>query len=264
VKEIREIPAKKTGLQGASPVVDRVIVEEPLEIYVNDSLYTVTMRLVGEEMPLAVGLCFTDGIIGSVDDLRMIQYCGEDSGNRIDLYVNDTGREGSLIRRSARPSYSSCGICGSELITEACTRLEKIEEKTRLPAADLVRCQELTYGMQTIFKATGGAHAAALFNGQGNLLSFAEDVGRHNALDKAIGKALFSKTAGKACLGILTSRLSYEMVLKGGKLGLEILAGTSAATSLAVELASRINMTLIGFLRNGSGSVYTAPERILP
>lgn len=264
MKETREIPAKRFDVHGLSEVNDSVLVEEPLEIYVNDRFYTLTMRLPGEEIPLAVGLCFTDGLVRSAGDFRMIRYCGEDTGNRIDLYLNDgAGKEASIVRRGKQASYSSCGICGSELAADACVSIGKIESSTRFDAAQIVKCRETIENMQTAYKATGGTHAAGIFDKDGSLLSFSEDVGRHNALDKAIGKVLLSKSPGKASIVILTSRVSYEMALKAGRLGVEILAGFSAVTSMAVDLASAINMTLVGFLRNGNGSIYTAPERIM-
>ncbi|OPY76723.1 MAG: formate dehydrogenase accessory protein [Syntrophorhabdus sp. PtaU1.Bin153] len=263
MKEIREIPANRISVQGVSETSDRVIVEEPLEIYVNDRFYTLTMRLVGEEMPLAVGLCFTDGMIRSADDLTMIRYCKENTGNRIDLYLNEhsTG-ELPMVRRGTHASYSSCGICGSELITDVGAALKNIEEKGHFTAMLIFQCKETVETMQSVFKETRGTHAAGIFDNEGNLIAFSEDVGRHNALDKAIGKVLLSKKTDKASIVVLTSRISYEMVLKAGRLGVEVVAGFSAATSLAVELASRINLTLIGFLRDGSGTIYSAPVRV--
>jgi FdhD protein len=264
MKEIREIPARKFSASGPSEANDRVLVEEPLEIYVNDRFYTLTMRLPGEEIPLAVGLCFTDGLIRSAGDFSMIRYCGEDTGNRIDLYRNEGAvQEGLLVRRGRQASYSSCGVCGSELAADACASIGRIEGSARFSAAKIVQCQKTIEEMQTAYKATGGTHAAGIFDRDGSLLSFSEDVGRHNALDKAIGKVLLSKGAGKASIIILTSRVSYEMALKAGRLGVEVLAGFSAVTSIAVDLASAINMTLIGFLRKGGGSIYAAPERIM-
>jgi len=263
MKEIREIPASKINVQGVSETRDPVIIEEPLEIYVNDRFYTLTMRLVGEEIPLAAGLCFTDGMIRSADDLKMIRYCNEETGNRIDLYLNEHPlRELPMVRRGTHASYSSCGICGSELITDVGASLKNIEEKKHFTAALIFQCKETLETMQTVFRDTRGTHAAGIFDSKGNLIAFSEDVGRHNALDKAIGKVLLSKKTDKVSIIVLTSRISYEMVLKAGRLSVEVVAGFSAATSLAVELASRINLTLIGFLRDGSGTIYSAPARI--
>jgi len=115
-----------------------------------------------------------------------------------------------------------------------------------------------------VFDATGGAHIAALFDGSSRLLALAEDVGRHNALDKAIGQILFSRQSGRVKTALLSSRLSYEMVQKAGRMGVEIIAGASAPTSLAIELAAELDITLIGFLRPGRANVYTAGERIVP
>jgi FdhD protein len=263
MREIRSVPVDRLDGRDLHKASDDILVEEPLEIYVNDQFYTLTMRLVGDEIALATGLCFTDGIIQSADDLTMIRYCGEDAGNRIDLYLSDTADKGSLVvRRTNRASYSSCGVCGSELVLDAGASLKIVEESTHLNLTQVLGCQGMVEEMQAVFKATGGTHGAAIFDAEAKLLSFSEDVGRHNALDKAIGKALLSRIADKAFLVILTSRISYEMVLKAGRLGVEILAAPSAVTSLAVELASRINLTLVGFLRNGGANIYTVPARL--
>lgn len=261
MREIREIPTKRIKAQGVSTT--SVIVEEPLEIYVNDQIYTLTMRLVGEEMPLAVGLLFTDGVIQSANDLKMIRYCNEERGNRIDLYVNENSvKELPMVRRGAHASYSSCGICGSEMIMAVEASHKKIEERRRFTDTLLFTCKETVESMQAVFKDSRGTHAAGIFDSEGTLLAFSEDVGRHNALDKAIGKVLLSKKTDRASIIILTSRMSYEMVLKAGRLGVEIVAGFSAVTSLAVDLAARMNLTLIGSLRDGDGNIYTVPSRI--
>jgi FdhD protein len=264
MKGIKEVPATKINPDGVSPTNDSIIVEEPLEIYLNDQFYTLTMRLVGEEMPLAVGLCFTDGMIQSIDDLKMIHYCNEETGNRIDIYLKEsTSGELPTVRRGAHASYSSCGICGTELVIGVDASHKRIEGLTRFTDTLIFHCKDVIENMQTVFKATRGTHAAGIFDAEGNLLAFSEDVGRHNALDKAIGKVLLLKKISKASVIILTSRMSYEMILKAGRLGVEVCAGFSAVTSLAVELASRINLTLIGSLRDGNGNIYTTPERIV-
>jgi FdhD protein len=264
MKAINEIPTYKINPVGLSPASDSIIVEEPLEIYINDQFYTLTMRLVGEEIPLAVGLCFTDGVIQSIDDFKMIRYCNEETGNRIDLYINERpSKELPTIRRGGHASYSSCGICGTELIMRVDASHKKIGESTLFTNTLIFHCKDTIENMQTVFKATRGTHAAGIFDAEGSLLAFSEDVGRHNALDKAIGKVLLLKNTGRASVIILTSRLSYEMVLKAGRLGVEVCAGFSAVTSLAVELASRINLTLIGSLNEGNGNIYSVPSRIV-
>ena len=264
MKGIKEVPTNRINPDGVSPANHPIIVEEPLEIYVNDRFYTLTMRLVGEEMPLAVGLCFTDGMIQSAADLKMIRYCNEETGNRIDLYFDENSSEAiPVVRRGNLASYSSCGICGSELVMGVDASHKKIEERTRFTDILIFQCKEIVESMQSVFRVTRGTHAAGIFDSEGNILAFSEDVGRHNALDKAIGKVLLSKKIDKASIAILTSRMSYEMVLKAGRLGVEILAGFSAVTSLAVELASRMNLTLIGSLRDKNGDIYTVPSRII-
>jgi FdhD protein len=263
MREIETIPVTKLSEGGIRPASDDILVEEPLEIYVNGLFYALTMRLAGDEIALATGLCFTDGIIQSVDDLQMVHYCGEDNGNRIDLQVKgNPEKEDLVVRRRQHTSYSSCGICGSELVGNAIATIKKVEKDARASYGQILKCQHVVQEMQTVFKATGCPHGAGIFDAEARLLSFSEDVGRHNALDKSVGKLLLSRTADEAVIVILTSRISYEMVLKAGRLGAPIIAGPSAVTSLAVELASSVNLTLIGFLRDGRGNIYNAPERI--
>jgi len=264
MQNIKEIKSNKFNTQWLSDASDRVLIEEPLEIYINNNFYTLTMRLPGEEIPLAVGLCFTDGIIKSADDLKMIHYCGEETGNRIDISIRENSvRENLLVRRGGHASYSSCGICGSELTMDVCTSIGRLKNSTSFSAAKIIKCHQTIKEMQSAYKATGGTHAAGIFDRDCNLISFSEDVGRHNALDKAIGKLLLSQSTGNASIVVLTSRISYEMALKAGRLGAEVLAGFSAVTSLAVDMAAAINMTLIGFLRNRKGSIYAVPQRII-
>lgn len=127
----------------------------------------------------------------------------------------------------------------------------------------LSRMQQALVEKQDVHRATRGTHAAGIFDAKGGLLSFAEDVGRHNALDKAIGKLVLERRVGEAAVVQLSSRLSYEMVMKSVRLGAEILVGVSAATSLAVEVGRRMGLTLVGSLRNNRGNVFTHPERLV-
>jgi FdhD protein len=239
MKETREIPAKKFNINGASAIHDNVLVEEPFEIYVNDRFYTFTMRLVGEEIPLAAGLCFTDGIIQSADDLQMISYCKEETGNRIDLYLNDkTDKEASIVKRGSHASYSSCGICGSELVMDAGASIRKIEEKTRFNDTQIFQCHEIVEKMQTVFKTTGGTHAAGIFDVQGRLLSLSEDVGRHNALDKAIRKD-FAVEKRRSCFN---NRPDFPDKLRDGVEGGQIRRGNTCST-----IGSHIACSRTGF-----------------
>jgi FdhD protein len=243
---------------------DVVPVEEPLEIFVDDEPYYVTMRLPGEELALAVGLCFTEGVIDSLDDTVGVNYCQDISSNRINVYLTPARKQlaGPKLKQKRTTAYSSCGICGKEIVEDIARVLEKIPRTIRADFPMLSRMQQVVKESQPVFSATGGTHAAGIFSAQGELLAFSEDVGRHNALDKAIGKVLFDRKTSEAVVVVLSSRLSYEMVQKSARLKVEIVAGASAPTALAVELAKSVDLTLVGFLRSARCNVYSAPERM--
>jgi FdhD protein len=243
---------------------DNVAAEEPLEIFINDKPFHMTMRLPGEEIPLAVGFLFTEGLINLIDEVLTVSHCKDVSSNRINIYLKVSQNNSSsplLTRRS--PSYSSCGICGKDLISDLSMSLPKIGKTIAITFPRLAKLQDMLMKDQQIFRNTGGTHAAGIFNEAGTLLGLSEDIGRHNALDKAIGKILLTRKTAEAKILILSSRLSYEMVTKAARLGIEIITGVSSATSLAIDLAQNVEMTLIGFHRGQRGNIYTCSERII-
>jgi len=148
------------------------------------------------------------------------------------------------------------------MIEDLTGSIAKIEKKMTIEFSKLFPMQQTMVGMQDVHHGTGGTHAASIFDAQGTFLSFAEDVGRHNALDKAIGKILLEGKIHEAAIVHLSSRLSYEMVVKTARLGAEILTGVSAATSLAIQVAQALGLTLVAFLRGNKGTVFTYPERL--
>lgn len=241
-------------------------VEELLEIYVDDSPYAITMRLPGDDLNLVAGFCLTEGIIASRDDLAAIKHC-EAIANRGRVLVNlnhdRLNRANRLEERAEYLSKSSCGVCGKSRAEEIYGDLRPVETRHRIHLGEILALKDQFEARQTIFPLTGSTHSASIFDIRGNLLAFAEDIGRHNAFDKVIGKLLFDGALQKAFLAIVSSRLSFEMVQKAAVLGLEILSGLSAPTSMAVSMADQLNITLIGFLRENSMSIYTHPERIL-
>jgi len=263
--DVREVFVVKRSGEDIVRRVDRVAIEEPLEVCIdNEPIYT-TMRLPGEEVPLALGICFTDGIIASMDDVAGASYCNDASVNKVNLCLSDTRKAGGHPARKRRQLavYSSCGVCGSDLVADLTRSIPVIDHRTTVGFSDLFSTQKMMVDKQKAHHLTGATHAASLFDGQGGFLAFAEDVGRHNALDKAIGKLLLEGRVREAVIVHLSSRLSYEMVVKAARLGAEIVTGVSAATSLAIETADALGITLIGTLRNPRGNIFTHPDRIL-
>lgn len=242
-------------------------IEELLEIYVDDSPYAVTMRLPGDDINLVTGFCFSEGLITTRDDLVSVEHCGTVPGQRrVLVHLNGKrlkSQAGTIKNRREYLSTSSCGLCGKNKAEEIYCDLSPIDSFHRISLKDILALKSLFESRQTIFPLTGSTHAAAVFDSRHNLLASAEDIGRHNAFDKVIGALVSRRETGEAYMAIVSSRLSFEMVQKAGVLGLEILSGLSAPTSMAVDMAEKLNITLIGFLRENSMSIYTHPERIV-
>ena len=241
-------------------------VEELLEIYIDDSPYAITMRLPGDDINLVAGFCFTEGIIASREDLASIRHCESIPGKRRVIVYLDQERSSKVNCHEERLEYvskSSCGVCGKSKAEEIYSDLRPVEKGHRIHLGEILTLKDLFEARQTIFPLTGSTHSASVFDVEKNLLAFAEDIGRHNAFDKVIGALVLNGKPQDAFMSIVSSRLSYEMVQKAGVLGLEILSGLSAPTSMAVSMADQLNITLIGFLREKSMSIYTHPERML-
>jgi len=239
-----------------------VIVEEPLQIVVDGVPYAALMRTPGADLELAAGFCLAEGLLEGPQELGSIQHCELEAADQV--AVTRSGRRAAeAIARPARlTSGTSCGLCGRELVEDVFRRTEPITRACRIPLASLLSWGERLRDAQRYFGPTGGTHAAALFGEEGELLAAAEDVGRHNALDKAIGRLLLADRLGEACAAMLSGRVSFEMVQKAARAGIPVVAGLSAPTHLAIQLARRIGLTLVGFVRQDSLTVYTDAGRI--
>ena len=256
-------PSRISTAGGApAPVTDpgEIIVEAPLTIDINGvAAYTVMCAPSGA-VALAVGFLFAEGIIDSLDDIGILNRCPDDPGViRVQLTdparAKDTGRN-LLIT-------SSCGLCGSQSIDDVLAGLPTVGEELVVPAASLRLAVEAMHERQSLFRRTGGAHAAALFGRDGRLVAFAEDIGRHNALDKAIGACLLERRSPAGHGVALSGRVSLEMVGKCARAGIEMIAAVSAPTSLALDAAERCDITLCAFVRDHRATVYCHPKRIL-
>lgn len=250
---------------------DTLAVEEPLELRVGGRALAVTMRTPGHDVELAHGFLLTEGVIGTAADISGARYCaGEDPDGRQTYNVLDvTLAEGVPVPDPGveRNFYttSSCGVCGK-------AALDAVRLRTRFsPARDTV---ELDPGVlsglpgtlreaQRVFDSTGGLHAAGLFGVDGGSVVVREDVGRHNAVDKAVGAALLDgRVPLTGTVLMVSGRASFELVQKAVMAGVPALAAVSAPSSLAAELAEEQGVTLVGFLRGESMNVYTRPERV--
>ena len=251
---------------------DTVAAEEPLEIRLGGTPLAVTMRTPGDDFDLVHGFLATEGVIGGHDDIAGLRYCnsvdddGRNTYNVVDVDLApgvpmpDTGLERNFY------TSSSCGVCGKASIDaiRTKTRFDVAGDDLRLPLEVLFTLPDELRAAQQVFDKTGGLHAAGLFTADGKLVALREDVGRHNAVDKVIGDGV---RAGRLPLSghvlMVSGRASFELTQKAAMAGIPVLAAVSAPSSLAVELAREVGITLVGFLRGDGCNVYTRPERIV-
>lgn len=275
VKAVEIIRVERSSSQQKS---DLIVAEEPLEIRVGHGpehdrqqfSLSVTMRTPGADEQLCLGFLFTEGIINSADEVMSIKYC------------HDLGRkEGdeNLMRVELKPSVqissdqfqrnfyttSSCGVCGKasiDAIKVTCNPLP--EQKLKISGKVLFGLPEQLKAAQDVFKHTGGLHASAFFDIKGKLLARNEDVGRHNALDKLIGSMLQNeRQVMQNSILVLSGRISFELVQKALRAGVQLIAAVGAPSGLAVQLAEEFGMTLVGFLKEDRFNIYTGKERLV-
>jgi len=214
-----------------------------------------------EGLALALGFALSEGLIGELADLKSVSVCPDDAGV---IKVQLHHPEKVQVQRKDVVIDSSCGICGPrDIIQDNVLGLCEVSDNTRLSRNSIPALMSQMRERQTIFQETGGSHAAAIFDEQGQILAVAEDLGRHNALDKAIGLALLQRGNVRGCGVVLSSRLSLEMVIKAVRTGLEIMLAVSAPTSLAVDVAKRFGVTLCGFVRGSRTTIYSHEHRVI-
>ncbi|HCO02339.1 MAG TPA: formate dehydrogenase accessory sulfurtransferase FdhD [Actinobacteria bacterium] len=248
---------------------DRLAAEEPMEIRAQGPGQTaasvaVTMRTPGHDFELAVGFLFTEGLIGGAD-VASVRYCdlpAEEQGyNVVTVHLTRPFDRGAMQRNFY--ATSSCGVCGKASLDQVEVRCEIVAGSPPIPRSVVVSLPERLRAAQRIFDQTGGLHAAALFDGSGELMALREDVGRHNAVDKLAGMAVLAQQVPlKDRVLLVSGRVSFELVQKAAVAGVPVLCAISAPSSLAVEAAERLGVTVVGFLRGESFNVYSHPERI--
>ncbi|MGP3952602.1 formate dehydrogenase accessory sulfurtransferase FdhD [Streptomyces sp. 7N604] len=251
---------------------DTLVAEEPLEIRLNGKPLAITMRTPGDDFALAAGFLVSEGVLGTADELANIVYCagatadGSNTYNVVDVQLAPgVPVPGITLERNVYTT-SSCGLCGK-------ASLDAVRTTARWPITDtpsvrvepalLSALPDRLRAAQRVFDRTGGLHAAGLFSAGGELLDLREDVGRHNAVDKLIGRALQSGSLPLSRTILLVSgRASFELAQKAIMAGIPVLAAVSAPSSLAVDLAVESGLTLVGFLRGRSMNVYAGEERV--
>ena len=257
-----EVQRISTGSEETLPLEERVgvIPEAPLSIDVEGAETYTVLCTPTDVRALALGFLFSEGVIDRLDEVTHLEPC-LDAPNVIRV------RLAGKVPRLADPGrnlliVSSCGACGDENLEAKIKALPPVGDTLRIPGRVLRSVTAALREKQPLFDACGGTHAAGVFDARGELLSWAEDAGRHNALDKAIGKCLLAGIPTAGCGVVLSSRVSLEMASKCARAGVEVIAAISAATTLAVEVAERCQMTLCAFVRGTRASVFTHPHRI--
>lgn len=245
---------------------DALAGEEPLEIRVHGRPLTVTMRTPGHDLELAAGFLLTEGILDSREQIASMREHAAEHGaksNRVDVELRESSFEPEELQRNFFAA-SSCGICGKAAI-EAIRRrgLRAPNGEFRVSAETLYSMPEQIRAEQAVFERTGGLHAAALFDGTGQMLALREDIGRHNAVDKVVGWAMRERELPLSdCVLMVSGRGGFEIAQKAIAAGVPVVASVSAPSSLAVKLARELGLTLIGFLRARRFVVYAGNERV--
>ena len=244
--------------RGRSP--DQVIVEEPLEIRLDGTRVTTTMRTPGHDYELAVGFCLTDGLLAGAP-VQTVRYCA--TGSAVDTAFNvvtvETGGRAPEPTPRLTTTTSSCGWCGTDQVEDVAARLTPLSGAlTSFDVELLASMPDRVAPHQELFAATGGVHAAAAFDADGEVLIVREDIGRHNAVDKIVGRLVLDGGLPASELGLFVSgRTSFEIIQKAWAAGFGTVVAVSAPSSLAIEAARRAGIVLAGFARSGRVNLYT-------
>ena len=252
--------------------LDSLVVEEPLEIRLGGESLALTMRTPGEDVDLVHGFLHAEGVARVREDVSAVRYCagvdpttGLQTYNVVDVALSAEAQDRAKGLKRAFAVSSACGVCGKasldQVVTAGAYRLA--DDTSRFSSSVLAEAPDALRSAQRVFQATGGLHAAAIMEPDGNVLAVREDVGRHNAVDKVIGH--FLRQGGLPLAGhalVVSGRASFELVQKAVLAGIPLLAAVSAPSSLAVDLAASAGLTLVGFLRGETMNVYTCQDRV--
>ena len=223
-----------------------MIGEEPLSIRIDDRPYVVVMRTPGEEVEQAAGFCLGEGIASSPDDIETIGFDETADPNMIDIWLKPERRLKihDRLERRGFISQTSCGICGKAMLEDLEQRVSPMDDGFSIHIDRVFECIDTLSAMQEHYETTRCSHASLLFDKDLAVLSLAEDVGRHNALDKAIGKAFLDRSLSSAAMAVLSSRNSYELTQKAARARVPVVISNSRPTGLAVQMGTSLNMTL--------------------
>jgi FdhD protein len=253
---------------------DAVVTEEPLQLMLDGEPLSVLMRTPGQDVELALGLFYAEGIARSLEEVRSIRISAEsgESESKIDVDATIVESNHVDVRMAGKPrrkpersmlASSACGVCGAVLIEDMRRDLTVLRRGPSVDSSLLPRLVEQLRSGQGVFERTGGLHAAGLFTASGEEICVREDVGRHNAVDKVVGRMLLDgRLPASEAILVVSGRAGYEIVQKSITAGIPVVAAVGAPSSLAVALAREFQQTLVGFLRGERFNVYSAPERL--
>ncbi|MFB7630063.1 formate dehydrogenase accessory sulfurtransferase FdhD [Streptomyces sp. NPDC056149] len=272
VTERRRVIRIRGGAVSSRP--DTLVAEEPLEIRLNGRPLAITMRTPGDDFALAAGFLVSEGVLGAADEVANIVYCagatedGRNTYNVVDVRLADGVPVPDITLERNVYTTSSCGLCGKASLDAVRTTARwsltaDPDPALRIAPETLATLPDRLRSTQRVFERTGGLHAAALFTADGELLDVQEDVGRHNAVDKVVGRALRDDRLPLSSSVLMVSgRASFELAQKAVMAGIPVLAAVSAPSSLAVDLAAEAGLTLVGFLRGASMNIYAGEHRL--
>jgi FdhD protein len=267
---MRQVTVVRVSADARSTESDVAAVEEPLEVRLHDRSFAVIMRTPGSDRELAAGFLLAEGAIHDAADLGAVEHCRHphhpDVHNVVNVFLlgDAAGRlEATLDERRNVMANSSCGLCGRVTIDSLKIRAAPLRSTISVAPEVVHGLPEALRAQQAVFDRTGGLHGAALFTPTGDLITAAEDVGRHNAVDKVIGRMLLAERLPLCEVVLVVSgRTSYEIVQKAWLAGVPIICAVSAPSSLAIELAAEAGITLLGFARDRAFNIYSHPHRI--
>jgi FdhD protein len=268
---MRKVTVTRVGRTAQSGPEDVAAAEEPLDVRLQGQSFAIIMRTPGDDRALAAGFLFSERVIRRSDDIGAVEHCRHPDQTKVHHVVNVFLRGAAaaealkhLDQRRRVVANSSCGVCGRASIEELQSDIPPLAaQSSRVDAAVISRLPGALRQRQATFDETGGLHAAGLFDLSGALIASAEDVGRHNAVDKVVGGLLLEDRLPMAeSILMVSGRVSFEIVQKAWLAGVPVLAAVSAPTSLAIDLAREAGVTLIGFVRDGGFNIYAHEVRI--
>jgi len=265
-----KVTVVRVSPEGRSTESDVAATEEPLEIRLHDRSFAVIMRTPGSDRELAAGFLLAEGVVEHASELGAVEHCRHphhpDVHNIVNVFLLGEAvarLDTTLADRRNVMANSSCGLCGRVTIDSLKTRAVPLQSTMAVASAVVHGLPDALRAQQAVFDRTGGLHGAALFTSDGTLIASAEDVGRHNAVDKVIGRLLLDERLPLDDVVLVVSgRTSYEIVQKAWLAGLPVICAVSAPSSLAIQLATEAGITLLGFARGNAFNIYSHPQRI--